>query len=150
MFVQQAMSTPVTVVTAGDPAARAADLLVERDLTGLPVVDPERHVVGIVSDLDLISALRHGVDLHATTVAEVMDARPLFVEPRTDLGTVVDLMEEWRVRRLPVCEGGRVVGVISRGDVLRVLHARDSAAGQAPMVDCVPAAASSPSVTAGD
>jgi CBS domain-containing protein len=98
-------------------------------------VDEDRHVVGIVSDLDLISALRHGVDLHATTVAEVMDARPLFVEPRTDLGTVVDLMEEWRVRRLPVCEGGRVVGVISRGDVLRALHARESAAGQAPDVE---------------
>jgi CBS domain-containing protein len=136
MSVQHTMSTSVIAVAAADPAAHAADLLVERNLTGLPVVDPDRHVVGIVSDLDLIWALRHGVDLHETTVAEVMDARPLFVEPQTELETVVDLMEEWRVRRLPVCEGGRVVGVISRGDVLRVLHTRDSAAGQAPMAEC--------------
>ncbi len=135
MSVQEAMSTAVVTVTAGEPAARAADLLVEHNLTGLPVVDPARHVVGIVSDLDLITELRHGVDLDEATVAEVMDVRPLFVEPQTDLETVVDLMEEWRVWRLPVCEAGRVVGVISRGDVLRVLHTRDAVASRAPIAD---------------
>lgn len=128
MFVQHAMSTSVVAIGPADPAAHAADVLIEQNLTGLPVVDPDGHVIGIVSDLDLIRALRHGADLWETTVAEVMDARPLFVEPQTDLATVVDLMEEWRVRRLPVCEAGRVVGVISRGDVLRALHARDPAA----------------------
>jgi CBS domain-containing protein len=122
MFAQDAMSTSVVAVSGTETAARAADLLVERNLSGMPIVDPDQRVVGIVSDLDLIWALRHDVDLRATPVAQVMDARPLFVEPRTDLATVVDLMEEWRVRRLPVCENGRVVGVISRGDVLRVLH----------------------------
>ena len=127
MFVQHAMSISVVAVSPVDPAAQAADVLVEQNFTGLPVVDPNGHVVGIVSDLDLIRALRHGADLWETTVAEVMDARPLFVEPQTDLATVVDLMEEWRVRRLPVCEAGRVVGVISRGDVLRALHTRDLA-----------------------
>jgi CBS domain-containing protein len=128
MFVQDAMSTSVVAVSPADPAAQAADVLVEQSLTGLPVVDPDGHVVGIVSDLDLIRALRHAADLGETTVAEVMDARPLFVEPQTDLATVVDLMEEWRVRRLPVCQAGRVVGVISRGDLLRALHTRDLAA----------------------
>jgi CBS domain-containing protein len=128
MSVQRAMSTSVVTVTRDDPAAHAADLLVERNLTGLPVVDSDYHVIGIMSDLDLIGALRHGVDLRNTTVADVMDVRPLFVEPQTDLATAVDLMEEYRVRPLPVCEGGRVIGVISRGDVLRVLHARASEA----------------------
>jgi tRNA nucleotidyltransferase (CCA-adding enzyme) len=126
MSVKQAMSTSVIVVTPEDAAARAADLLIEHDLTGLPVVDEQSHAVGIVSDLDLIYALRHGIDLSDTKVAEVMDTRPLFIEPETDLATVVDLMEEWRVRRLPVCERGHVVGVISRGDVLRELHKVES------------------------
>jgi CBS domain-containing protein len=122
MYVQRAMSTSVVVVNPEELAARAADLLVDRSLTGLPVVDAEGYAVGVVSDLDLISALRHGIDLNDTTVSEVMDTRPLFVLPETDLETVVDLMAQWRVRRLPVCERGRVVGVISRGDVLRALH----------------------------
>jgi CBS domain-containing protein len=121
------MSTSVVVVNPEEPAACAADLLVDRSLTGLPVVDAQGDVVGVVSDLDLISALRHGIDLNDASVADVMDTRPLFVEPETDLETVVDLMEQWRVRRLPVCERSRVVGVISRGDVLRALHARELA-----------------------
>lgn len=135
MYVQHAMSTSVVVVNPEEPAARAADLLVNRSLTGLPVVDAQGRAVGVVSDLDLISALRHGIDPSDATVSEVMDTRPLYVEPETDLETVVDLMEEWRVRRLPVCERGRVVGVISRGDVLRALHT-----GEFPMkqgvLDC--------------
>jgi CBS domain-containing protein len=106
MYVQHAMSTSVVVVKPQEPAARAADLLVDRSLIGLPVVDNDGHAVGVLSDVDLISALR-----------------PVFVHPETDLEAVVDLMEHWRVRRLPVCERGRVVGVISRGDVLRALHA---------------------------
>jgi CBS domain-containing protein len=130
MYVQHTMSTSVVVVNPEEPAARAADLLVDRNLTGLPVVDADGHAVGVVSDLDLISALRHGIDLTNTTVSEVMDTRPLYVEPETDLETVVDLMEEWRVRRLPVCERGRVVGVISRGDVLRALHTGEFATKQ--------------------
>jgi len=135
MYAQNAMSTSVVVISPEEPAARAAYLLVDRSLTGLPVVDSEGHAVGIVTDLDLISALRHGIDLRGTTVGEVMDTRPIFVEPETDLETVVDLMEQWRVRRLPVCERGSVVGVISRGDVLRALHT-----GELPtkhsVVDC--------------
>jgi CBS domain-containing protein len=135
MYVQHTMSTSVVVVNPEEPAARAADLLVDRNLTGLPVVDADGHAVGVVSDLDLISALRHGIDLTDTTVSEVMDTRPLYVEPETDLETVVDLMEEWRVRRLPVCERGRVVGVISRGDVLRALHTGEFAIKQG-VLDC--------------
>jgi CBS domain-containing protein len=52
------------------------------------------------------------------TVAEVMDRRPLFVGPETDLNTAIELMDEWQVRRLPVCVGTRLVGVVSRGDIL--------------------------------
>jgi CBS domain-containing protein len=134
MSVKQAMSTSVIVVTPEDAATRAAELLIEHDITGLPVVDEQGHAVGIVSDLDLIYALRHGIDLSDTRVAEVMDTRPLFIEPETDLATAVDLMEEWRVRRLPVCEGGRVVGVISRGDVLRAFHDSESAPNGAAVI----------------
>ena len=135
MYVQHAMSTSVVVVNPDEPAAHAADLLVNRSLTGLPVVDNDGHAVGVVSDLDLISALRHGIDLNDATVSDVMDTRPVFVHPETDLDTVVDLMEQWRVRRLPVCERGRVVGVISRGDVLRALHAGEFAKERA-VLDC--------------
>jgi CBS domain-containing protein len=87
MSVEDAMTKSVITVTGADPAARAADLLIDGNITGLPVVDEDGHVVGIVSDLDLISALRHGIDLTDTSVGEVMDVRPLYVERHTDLET---------------------------------------------------------------
>jgi CBS domain-containing protein len=61
------------------------------------------------------------VDLSQVTVAAVMDGRPLFVGPEMDLNTAIDLLEEWQVRRLPVCVGSRLVGIVSRRDILETL-----------------------------
>jgi CBS domain-containing protein len=121
MFVYQAMSSYVVAITPDEPATRAARDLIERDITGLPVVDEDGHVLGVVSELDLLRAMRNGVDLRRATVGAVMDRRPLFVGPETDLYTAIDLMEEWQVRRLPVCVGTRLVGILSRRDILATL-----------------------------
>ena len=124
MFVYHAMSTHVVAITPEEPAAHAARTLLERDSTGLPVVDQDGYVLGVVSEIDLIRALRSGMDLQRTTVGTVMDPRPLFVGPETDLSTAIALMEEWRVRRLPVCLGSRLVGILSHRDVLATLVGR--------------------------
>jgi CBS domain-containing protein len=121
MLVRDAMTTMVLTVTPWDRASDAVALLVERHITGLPVVDDDGRVLGILTELDLIRALRRGADPQLLLVADVMHTRPYFVEPDTDLYQAVALMEEWQVRRLPVCVGGRLAGIISRGDVLRTL-----------------------------
>ena len=125
MFVYQAMSPSMAAIGPEDHAAEAARELIERVITGLPVIDEDGRVLGVVTELDLLRAVRDGVDLGRVTVGAVMDPRPLFVEPETDLNTAIELMDEWRVRRLPVCVRGRLVGIVSRGDVLRGLARRD-------------------------
>jgi CBS domain-containing protein len=121
MLVRDAMTTTIYAVTPEDPAAAAAQHIMVWGITGLPVVDAQGCVRGVVTELDLLRALRNGADLHTTPVSHVMHWRPIFVEPETDLYTAVAMMEEWQVRRLPVCERSRIVGIISRGDVLRAL-----------------------------
>lgn len=121
MLVYQAMSTYVVAITPDESAAAAARDLIERDITGLPVIDEDGQVLGVVTEIDLLRAARAGVDLGQVTVAAVMDGRPLFVGPETDLNTAIDLMEEWQVRRLPVCAGRRLVGIVSRRDILGAL-----------------------------
>jgi CBS domain-containing protein len=124
MIVRDVMSIDVVSVAPNDSAWTAAELLARTEFSGLPVVDADLQVQGVVTDLDLIRVLDRGADLHELTVAQVMHSRPLFVEPDTSLTTAAGLMEEWQIRRLPVCERGRVIGVISRGDVLRAFLAR--------------------------
>jgi CBS domain-containing protein len=121
MFVYHAMSTHVVAISPGEPAAQAARTLLERDITGLPVVDQDGYVLGVVTEIDLLRALRRGMDLQRTAVGTVMDPRPLFVGPETDLSTAIALMDEWQVRRLPVCLGSRLVGIVSRRDILATL-----------------------------
>lgn len=121
MVVRDVMTTTVVTVAPEDQVATALQVLIERRITGLPVVDAHGRVRGVISELDLLRAMRRGADLRTTPVSRVMHRRPLFVEPETDLYDAVAVMEEWQVRRLPVCERGRLVGIISRGDVLRAL-----------------------------
>lgn len=121
MNVQQAMTRGVVAVTPHQSAATAVQRLCAWDISGLPVVDCDRHLLGVLTELDLIRALRDGANLREVTVGEVMSVRPLFVEPETSLQAAADLLDEWQVRRLPVCEYGRLVGVISRGDVLAAM-----------------------------
>ncbi len=121
MLVRDVMSRHVNAVAPDDSAWTAAEKLTELDLTGLPVADADRYVQGVVTELDLIHAVQRGADLQRTRVDEVMHARPLYVEPDASLDAVVALMDEWQIRRLPVCEHSRLVGVISRGDILHGL-----------------------------
>ena len=121
MQVRDVMTATVFAITPEDHACTVLDVLIEQGISGLPVVDADARVLGMVSELDLIRALRRGVDLHTAAVAELMHRRPIFVEPETDVYEAVEMMEEWQVRRLPVCDRGRLAGIISRGDVLRAL-----------------------------
>lgn len=129
MLVYDAMSTAVVTVTPEQSAAEAAQRLVRQDVTGLPVIDHGDNLVGVISEIDLLRALRRGVNLELVQVSALMNPRPLFVEPALDLDTAIDLMDDWQVRRLPVCYEGRLLGIISRGDILA---ARLSRAGIEP------------------
>jgi CBS domain-containing protein len=125
------------------PEARAKDALRElsdREITALPVVDHDNHLVGIVSEADL---LREGVvrdprssvrrDEYtgalpvetARTVGEVMSRHVITASPTQDVATVVGTMLDHGVHSVPVVLGARVVGMVSRSDVVRALARAD-------------------------
>ena len=135
MFVQDVMSSPVLTVDAGESIEEALRLMDRHHVTSLPVLEGRGQLVGILSEADV---LRHRLSedprLHmlqhpapaapAVTVREVM-SRPLTVGPRTDLKEAVELMGSSAVKSLPVVEEGRVVGVVSRSDVVHLFARRD-------------------------
>jgi len=107
-------------VASSATAADAARLMRDEDVGSLPVVHNDR-VVGVVTDRDLVvRVIAAGLDPDATHVVEIATDRPVTVEASTRLDEALQLMAEHQVRRLPVVENDRLVGVIAQADVARL------------------------------
>ncbi|HZG88925.1 MAG TPA: CBS domain-containing protein [Pseudonocardia sp.] len=125
MLARDVMSSPVITLRPGVPVHAAAALLVSHGFTGAPVVDDEHRVIGIATEADLVRGriVPHGwiVDGQpALTVAEVMTLSPAVMPPDSDLADVVALMLDTGIRSVPIVDDGKLVGVVSRRDALRV------------------------------
>ena len=114
------MSASPQTVAASATAAEAARLMREYDVGSLPVAHSDR-IVGVVSDRDLVvRVIATGLDPDSTPIVEVASDRPVTVEASADLDEALHLMAQHQVRRLPVVEDDRLVGVIAQADVARL------------------------------
>lgn len=133
---------PVSV-TADATIAQAAQLMLQHRISGLPVVDGAGAVIGVVTEGDLLRRAETGterhrarwlefltgpgrlagdyVDAHARKVGEVMTNDVAVAAPQDDLADIVRVMERRRIKRLPIVEDGRLVGIVSRADLVRAL-----------------------------
>jgi CBS domain-containing protein len=147
--VAEVMDSDAHAVGPDDDARRAIELLADRDLGALPVVDGDRKVVGIVSESDLVLS-EEEADLHlpnfvnlmggvvflgsmkgfekrldkafATKVSELMTADPFVARTDDDVEAAARLIAEKHHNHLPVVDGdGRLAGVVTRADVLAAL-----------------------------
>ncbi len=102
----------------------AVDFLLDHKVTGAPVVDSSGALAGIITETDLRKRVTEGIQAEppaAQTVAEYMTAEVITVTPDVDIYYVAGLFIANRFRRLPVTEDGRIVGAITRFDLLRVI-----------------------------
>lgn len=120
--------TPGVESTSSEARLRdAARTMREGDFGSMPVVDDGR-LTGILTDRDIvIRAVAEGLDSAAVRVGEVASRDPVTVAPDEDLDDAMELMARHRIRRLPVVEDGRLVGVVSQADV--ALGAKEAKTG---------------------
>jgi two-component system chemotaxis response regulator CheY len=116
--VKHAMTANVTSVRADLLARDAARLLLERQISGLPVVDAANHVVGILTELELVRLL-FSPEIGSVTVGDVMSTNVVFVNEETLLTDAAQFIVEHKMRHLPVVRGGELVGVVARRDLIR-------------------------------
>jgi CBS domain-containing protein len=144
------MSSPVVTVTPHDTVKHAASLLVDNGFTALPVLDDSSGLIGIVTESDLMRDRfprdpRHRVDEDrvvradeaghppATSVGDVMTSPAISGNGTTDVVDLVTAMVNHHLRSMPVVDGARLVGIVTRRDLMRVL-ARDDQAVAADVV----------------
>jgi CBS domain-containing protein len=141
MQAQEVMTTKVATIGAGASVREAARVMLERGVSALPVLNDKERVVGIVSEGDLVrrreldtetegswwlialaqGAARDYLKTHGTTVRDVMTRPVIGVRPSASLKQVAKLLQKHRIKRVPVLVEGRVVGIVSRADLVRQL-----------------------------
>jgi CBS domain-containing protein len=142
MNVTEIMTQPVITVTPESLVVEAARLMLQHRVSGLPVIDADGEILGIVTEGDLLRRAETGAEhrrhwlefliapdrfaddyarARGRKVGEVMSEDLVSVGPDDPIEDVVRLMERRHIKRLPVVTAGRLVGIVSRADVVRAL-----------------------------
>jgi CBS domain-containing protein len=108
----------VATTTATTPLTDAVTMLDEHGVGALVVLDGEE-VAGIVSERDVVRRLARGPSIEGLTVGDVMTSPVHTCEPTARVHDLMATMTDRRIRHLPVVEGGRLVGIVSIGDVVK-------------------------------
>jgi CBS domain-containing protein len=153
MRAMDVMTTNVITVGPDTSVQEVAKILSERNISGVPVVDAENRLVGIVSEGDLLHRVETGterrvhrrrrswwldtigtdeelareyVKSHGRTAKDVMTREVTSVGDTTELADIANLLETKRIKRVPVIRDGRLVGIVSRANLVRALAAAGS------------------------
>lgn len=156
MKVRELMTAPAVTVGPTDRVARVAHLMVEGHVSGLPVVDSNGKLLGLVTQEDIVTKhanvhtptylgfLGYSLTLGtrevdeemrrvlAVTASDLMSEHVASVAPDADIDEAATQMVEKHVNPLPVVENGRVVGVISHADILKLVLSEEEDGDQAP------------------
>ncbi|AEF94235.1 putative signal transduction protein with CBS domains [Desulfotomaculum nigrificans CO-1-SRB] len=146
MQAKDIMQTNVISVTKDTTIKEIAQILTDNKISGVPVVDEAGKLVGIVTEGDLLHKEANpripkfvgilggilyfgGVDqykddfkkLAALKASEIMTSKVITVSKDTDVGTIATLMLENNIKRIPVTESGKVIGIVSRADIIKTI-----------------------------
>jgi CBS domain-containing protein len=115
------MQRPVLAATPRASLRDVASQLVSNEFTGLPIAAADGRIVGVISEADIIRTLLEGKKLENLTASEVMTGPPITVDENATLEEVMKLLEDHRIIRVPVTSEDRLIGIISRSDVIRAI-----------------------------
>jgi CBS domain-containing protein len=124
--VADVMSRPVVTVSPTTSFKKCVDLMRIQDVSAMPVVGDDGGVAGVISEADLLSHLEHDASGPPPVAADLMTREVVTIEPTASVAAAARLMTERHVKRLPVVDvRGRVIGIVSRCDALRVFLRSD-------------------------
>jgi CBS-domain-containing membrane protein len=117
MLARDIMTAQVVSIAPTASPGDVADLLAEYRISGVPVVDEHGHMVGLVTEADLISK-------RGATVAEIMSSRVVSVQETTLVDEIAQILTSNHYKRVPVVRDEKLVGIVSRADIVRQMASR--------------------------
>jgi CBS domain-containing protein len=153
MFAKDIMTPQVITVSPDTSVQEIATLLIEKRISGVPVIDKNGDLVGLVSEGDLVHRIRgddeqprswwlsllgtpddtpHAyLKSHGRVAADVMTRDLITARPITSVSKLAELLERNRIKRIPILDGTKLVGIVSRANILQALVSRE---GELPQV----------------
>ncbi len=117
MKVKDIMSKQVACVNSNDPVEKAAQLMKQYNVGSIPVCS-QNNVIGIVTDRDLaLRSIAGGQNAKQQRVQDVMSSNPVTGTPEMDVHEAAKIMGERQIRRLPIVENNKMVGIVALGDI---------------------------------
>ncbi len=122
MIARDIMTRTVYTIRSEATAQEVAQLLAEKRISGVPVVDEYNNIIGIVTEADIISKVaREGRNESAPTVADLMSREVITVDEEMPASDIAGLLTERRIKRVPVVSEGKLTRIVSRGDIVRAV-----------------------------
>ena len=115
------MSKQVTTVRGEANIKEVIRLLVEKNITGVPVVSEDGGLLGIVTEKDILRMLLYDRDVKDKRAADLMSTEIVLFEENEDLMTIFKSLVESDFRRVPILSNGKLAGIISRADIIKFL-----------------------------
>lgn len=119
---REIMHAGATCIQENETLEAAARRMKELDVGSLPICGPDDRLHGFITDRDIVvKCLAKGKDPKTMTAGQLEQGKPITIDAETDAGQVLQTMEEHKIRRLPVTDNHRLVGMISESDLARHL-----------------------------
>ncbi len=143
MLAKDVMTTKIVKVSPDNSVRHACNIMLDNHVSGIPVVDDDGHLLGIISEGDLIRRTELGGGAFAPTdtampaearadayvkrtswkVSDTMTRDPVTIDEETSLTRVAQLMQDHGIKRVPVVRAGELIGIVGRADLLRAILA---------------------------
>src|SRR5437667_12223303 len=117
MIARDIMTSRVVTIDPEASAQDAAQLLYQNRISGLPVVDADGKIVGIITEADIISK----VNREGLCVADIMSHNIVAINEETPVSEIAALLTERKIKRVPVVQNGKLVGIVSRADIVHAV-----------------------------
>ena len=118
MQVRDIMTKDIVIADTNDTIIDVAKLMSHHNIGCVPVTENGERVLGVITDRDIVIEMaKHSYDPYNTLATSIMSDNVYFVRPDVDVKFAFDLMKKQQVRRLPVMENGKILGMISLGDL---------------------------------